>query len=249
MAQTKELTVPKELMGKGLGAYTIDEMVRLSQICQASGIFEDVSDAAQAFVKIAKGQELGLPPMTAMAAFDLIRKRLYLKPWAMAAKINTCGYGTYAVQVQTADCCTILFRRKYPQEGWKALPLVSYTFAEARGQGLAENSKHWKSTPAHMLYQRAMGRGAYMYFPELFAGLSVPPEDTPVSAAQCATHVQDLYGPGVDPTLPVHDVTPPPAAVNFATGEVLEDEPPLFGWPDRLPGLEPAQASGIDPQL
>ena len=172
---TGRALVPTELKGlRPAGAYTFDELYRFAQMCHASGLFEDVTDAAQAMIKIVKGQELGLPPTTAMAGFDLIKKRLFIKPWVIAAQINACGYGSYRVTVQTAEVCSILFQRKYRGEGWRDCPLVSYTWAEAKGQSLVDRSAHWKASPGHMLYQRCMGRGGAMYFPELIAGLQTP---------------------------------------------------------------------------
>jgi hypothetical protein len=179
-------------------AYTLDELYRLAQVCQASGLFEDISDASQALVKIMKGQELGLPPMAAMGAFDLIKKRLFFKPWAIAAKINASGYGYFVVAAQDAEHCTIVFSRKYPGKGWVDCVPVTYTIQEAKGHGLVERSAHWKASPAHMLYQRALGRGAAMYFPELLAGLDPPQDDTPIAPERHAKNVTDLFGDGGD---------------------------------------------------
>jgi hypothetical protein len=185
----------RDLRPLGAGGYTFDEMYRLAQVCQACGLFEDVKDASQAMIKIVKGQELGLPPLSAMAAIDIVAKRLFLKPFAMAAKINTCGYGGFRVTVQTPEICTIIFMRKYPGLGWQDCPPVSYTIEEATGQGLlTRGGIHWKSTPAHMLYQRCLGRGAAMYFPEVLMGLTASFDEAPVSEAQHASNVADLYG-------------------------------------------------------
>lgn len=176
------------------GSYTFEELYRLGQVLYKSGLFEDVKDEAQAVVKILRGQEMGIPPTTAMSAFDLIQKKLFIKPWAIAAKINACGYGSYRVLAQTAEACTIRFARKYPGEGWQPCPDVTYTFAEALAHGLTTRSGHWKASPANMLYMRAMGRGGAMYFPELLAGLTPPQEDTPVTEEEGATNVIDLFG-------------------------------------------------------
>jgi len=212
--QNKHL-VPAELQGlRPAGSYTFDELYRLSQVCHASGLFEDVGDAAQAMIKIMKGQELGFPPTTAMAAFDIIKKRLFIKPWAIAAKINASGYGCYQVVTQSHEQCSIAFSRKYPGRGWCDLPQVSYTFAEAKQHGLVDRSPHWKASPAHMLYQRAMGRGGAMYFPELLAGLQAPPDDTPITEDQHRKNVVDLFGdsPVPEPAMGAKNVTPLPPA-------------------------------------
>src|SRR5262245_37705774 len=121
---TKALTqLPPELHGqRTLQPYDFDQLYRFAQICHASGLFEDTTDAAQAFVKVARGAELGLPPTTAMTAFDLIRKRLFIKPWAIAALINASGYGDFRVMHTGSEKCTIRFRRKYPGVGWQDCP-------------------------------------------------------------------------------------------------------------------------------
>ena len=84
------------------GSYTIDPDERLATVCHKCGLFDDVTDAAQAFMKILKGQELGLPVTASMQAFDIIRKRLFIKPWAIADLIDSCGYGSYRVVQQNA---------------------------------------------------------------------------------------------------------------------------------------------------
>lgn len=193
--------------------YTFDELYRLGQVLHASGLYEDVKDAAQATVKILKGQELGIPPTSAMSAFDIIQKKLFIKPWAIAAKINSCGYGFYRITRQDADACHILFTRKYPGMGWVECGTVTYTIQEAQAHGLTSRSAHWKTNPAHMLYQRAMGRGGAMYFPELLAGLDVPQDTTPVTHVQAQSNVRTLFGDqpeGDNGTAytPVKNVTP-----------------------------------------
>lgn len=197
MATTNALikALPEELKAiRPAGGYSFEEYYRMAQVFHASGLFEDVTDAAIAMVKIMRGQELGLPPTTAMNAIDIIRKRMFLKPWAIAAKINACGYGGYHVTEQTPDRCTIQFVRKMPGRGWVDCPPVTFTFAEAKAHGLVDRSPHWKASPAHMLYQRAMGRGGAMYFPELLAGLEVAPDTSPVEDAEAQAAIADLFG-------------------------------------------------------
>jgi hypothetical protein len=183
-------------------AQSFEELYKFAQICHASGMFEDVTDVAQAFVKICRGAEMGIPPTTAMHGFDIIKKRLFVKPWLIAAKINACGYGGYIVEEQTAERCTIRFRRRYPERGWVDLPLMTYTIAEAKGHGLVQRSPHWQTSPANMLYQRCMGRGGTTYFPELLAGLEAPPEPMPPEAEPLRSNVVALYGEPLDPTAP-----------------------------------------------
>jgi hypothetical protein len=176
------------------GAYSLEQLEHLATVCHKSGLFGDVTDAAQAFMKILKGQELGLPVTASMQAFDIIRKKLFIKPATIGALINSCGYGSYRVSEQNDQVCTIHFARKYPGQGWLNCPPVSYTLAEAKAHGLVERSSHWKASPAHMLYQRCMGRGGAMFFPELLAGLQPPPDETPIAPERHAQNLFDLYG-------------------------------------------------------
>jgi len=195
--------LPAELHGQVVGSiYNFDQLYKFAQVAQASGLFTDIADAAQAFMKVCKGAELGLPPTTSMTAFDIIAKRLFIKPWAIAAKINSCGYGSYHIETQTPEECVILFRRKYAGRGWVTLEPVRYTITEAREHGLVQRSPHWKASPAHMLYQRCMGRGGAMYFPELLAGLTPPPDDAPIAPDDHEANVTALFGEPVNPTAP-----------------------------------------------
>jgi hypothetical protein len=204
--------MPAELVGlRPAGSYSFDELYRLAQVCHASGMFKDTADAAQAMMKIVRGQEMGLPPTTAMSAFDIVKDRLFVKPWAIAAKINACGYGSYRVTEQTDERCTIQFARRYAGQGWIDCPPVSYTYAEAKAHGLVDRSPHWKASPAHMLYQRAMGRGGAMYFPELLAGLELPPDTTPIPEDRHRKNIVDLFGREPDEETPptrAKDITP-----------------------------------------
>jgi len=211
------------------GTQTFDTLYRVAQACYASGLFEDVTDEAQAFVKILKGQEMGLPPTTAMSAFDLIRKRLFIKPWVIAAKINACGYGSYRVHEQSAERCTLLFSRRYPGQSWVECPPITYTFAEAKAQGLVDRSAHWKASPAHMLYQRCMGRGGAMYFPELLAGLEPPQDDTPVPDARHQQNIIDLFGD---------------EAVDMRTGEMTPRQASQEGTAEQRSGTAKATPEG-----
>ena len=222
--------------------YTFDELYRFAQMCHASGLFEDVADAAQAMIKIVKGQELGLPPTTAMSGFDLIKKRLFIKPWIIAAQINACGYGSYRVVSQTPEVCTITFTRKYAGSGWKECPAVSYTFAEAKAHGLVDRSPHWKASPAHMLYQRCMGRGGAMYFPELLAGLAPPPDDMPIAPERHQQNIIDLFGDDA------RGSTAAPLDVNLETGEIQDDDDNAPGGvrEPRTPPVPTPETSGKD---
>jgi len=222
---TKALTaLPDALRGQAtIHAYDFDRLYRFAQVCHASGLFEDVKDTAQAFVKIAQGAELGLAPLTAMKAIDLIRGRPFLKPWAIAGLINSCGYGSYQVLEQTPTRCAIQFRRRLPAVGWTDCPMVTYTLEEAQAHGLVQRSPHWKASPAHMLYQRAMGRGGAMYFPELLAGLTAVPEESTPDPAQLADAVDALYGPrtpqgAAAPPVVAPEASAPPAPSHGPAG-------------------------------
>jgi len=214
MPTTALTALPAELRGQAtIQPYDFDRLYRFAQVCHASGLFADVQDAAQAFVKIASGAELGLAPLTAMKAIDLIKGQPFLKPWAIAGLINASGYGSYQVLEQTPTRCAIQFRRRLAAVGWTDCPMVTYTLEEAQAHGLVQRSPHWKASPAHMLYQRAMGRGGAMYFPELLAGLTASPEEPAPDPAQLADAVDALYGPRMPQEPPGPPaVTPPTAA-------------------------------------
>ena len=179
------------------------ETMGLAEVFVKSGMFEDVKDVAQAAVKIMRGQELGFPPVTSMEVIDIVQKRLFLKPRAVGALINSCGYGSFEPLERTAERCVIQFRRRY-RDGWRALPLVEYTIETAKARGLVTRTPEWKTDPANMLFWRCLGRGGAQYFPELLSGLQVAMDEEPVTDEQAEQNISELFGttPGITNAVP-----------------------------------------------
>jgi hypothetical protein len=201
----------------------LTDLTTIADVFVSSGLFEDVKDASQAFVKILKGQELGLQPVQAMEAFDIVQKRLFMKPRTIGALINACGYGAYRPLERTPERCVIRFSRR-TRDGWVDYPDIAYTLATAEAQGLVQRSPQWNTDPANMLFWRCLGRGGAQYFPELLAGLTPPPDATPIDEGQAAQTIAELWG-GPRATTHAADHTADHTAardrVDMLTGEIL----------------------------
>ena len=184
-------------------AASFGETMQMAEVFFKSGVFGDVEDAAQACVKIMKGAELGLPPITALESIDILklpaterrkaRVSLFIRAHACAALIRTCGYGAYDVLASSPTACTILFRRK-EQGCWTDLVPITYTLELAKRNRLLRDGSQWEADPENMLYQRAMKRGCERYFPELVKGLQISDEAPAVTEAEATAHIADLWG-------------------------------------------------------
>lgn len=117
------------------------------------------------------GRELGLPPMTALAAVDPIKGTPSLSAEAMRALIFAAGHDLRFVE-STATRCIIEGRRK-GQESWTR---VAYTMDEAKTSGDAAKNQQYRTRPAEMLVARCTTRIGRMMFPECLGGFPSPEE-------------------------------------------------------------------------
>jgi len=193
----------------------LQDQMTLADAFVKSGLFKDISDSAQALVKIVKGQELGLQPMASMDAFYIIKGELMMASQCCAALVNACSYASYTPISHDEKHCTIRFQ-KLTREGWVNFPDVTYTIEIAIARGVMEKGKardgreydkspEWKADPKNMLYWRAMQRGVRYYFPELMAGLTADIGYPAVTDDKFNEIKADLFGD--DPA-----VAPEPAA-------------------------------------
>src|SRR5438105_10182829 len=91
---------PADLTFPPLPGIGID-LVTLGRFLVQSGYFTDVKSISQAAVKVLLGQELGVPPITAMMHVYLVQGRPALASGLMAAKIK--GSGRYSYKIVRHD--------------------------------------------------------------------------------------------------------------------------------------------------
>lgn len=157
---------PMNLLG-----LSVNEMRFLGQTMADSGMFPDLAkDAAKAMVKIAAGQEIGVPPFQAMTGINIIQGKAAMGANLMASKLKGSSKYDYRAKA-SSDSCTITISQK---EGGKFVEIGSYTFTmkDAQAAGLS-GKDNWKKYPANMLFARAISNAVRLYAPDVFNGVLV----------------------------------------------------------------------------
>lgn len=154
----------------GLVATNVQELEALGKMCAASGFFQDARQAAQAMVKIAAGQELGLAPIQSMTGIHVIKNRVTLSANLMAALLKKAGYRWKMVQFDDMVCSLVMI----DPHGTEVGP-SSFSMADAKKAGIA-NGENWQKYPRNMLFARAISNAARWYAPEVITGCYTPEE-------------------------------------------------------------------------
>lgn len=145
-------------------SHTVDDLKTISSILAESGFFDDARTAAQCFVKVLAGQELGITAFAAMTGIHIIKGKPAIGSNLMAGRIKASGKYDYRVKTLTDDLCEIEFF----QQG-ESLGTSSFSKADATKRGTQNMGKF----PKNMLFARAMSDGVRFYCPDVFMGLPV----------------------------------------------------------------------------
>jgi hypothetical protein len=131
--------------------------------------------AAQAFVKIMAGHELGIGPVLAMQHIHIIDGKTSLDATMVAGLIKSSGKYDYDVEAMTATGCAITF---YQIEGGQRRKLGTATWgeADAKRAGLAGRG-NWGKYPRDMYFSRCVTFGARRFCPDVFLGPIYTPEE------------------------------------------------------------------------
>lgn len=163
---TTELTTTNS--GAGMNVMNrIAEFQQVAKIFAESGMFSDAKGAAQCFVKIMAGAELGLPPFTAMNAFHVIQGKPVMTANTIAARLKSSGKYNYRIVEKSSAKCIIDFyegKDKVHQEVW-----------DAQRAGRA-GVKNMDKFPEAMLFARAITAGARAVAPDVVGQFYAPEE-------------------------------------------------------------------------
>ena len=188
------------------------------------------------------GRELGLPPMTALAAVDPIKGTPSLSAEAMRALIFAAGHDLRFVE-STATRCIIEGRRK-GQESWTR---VAYTMDEAKTSGDAAKNQQYRTRPAEMLVARCTTRIGRMMFPECLGGFPSPEEVMAMgdSAPQSFPATVTVTAPAMEAPKPEPKPARKKATPKPTTPPQPQPAPALDGPP--LPGEDGFEDIGAPP--
>lgn len=143
---------------------SVEDLQKLSNVLASSGFFEDAKSAAQCFVKVLAGQELGFPAFSAMTGIHIVKGKPSVGANLMAARIKSSGKYDYVVKTLNSDLCEIEFF-----QGTKSLGVSSFSKEEAQAAG----TQNMQKFPRNMLFARAISNGVRFFCPDIFLGAPV----------------------------------------------------------------------------
>jgi hypothetical protein len=152
-------------------ALTVNDALKLGEIFYKSGYFSDIKSASQAVVKILRGQELGLPPVTSLEQVYVINGKTALGASLIASKIKASGKYDYKIKRLDDTGCELVFI-----ENGKEIGTSSFTFEDAKKAGLVGRDT-WQKYPRNLYFARALSNGAKWYCPDVFMGPIYVPEE------------------------------------------------------------------------
>ncbi len=161
----------------------VEDIEKLSAIFYKSKVFRDITDAAQAAVKIMAGLELGLTPLYSMQNFYLVNGRVGTTAQLVASLVKKSGKYDFRTVDWTDQACSIMF-----YEAGKEVLKSTFTMDDARRAKLVKAGGAWETYPKDLLWARALMQGSRKVCPEVVMGLYTKEElegitaDNPVKA-------------------------------------------------------------------
>lgn len=157
-------------MKKEIQMMPVNDMMVMAKTFADSGMFTDAKQMTQAFVKIAAGQEIGIPPFAAMSGIHIIQGKPTLGAGLIASAIKGSGKYDYRVIEMTEKVCSINFF-----QGTEEIGNSTFTIEDAK-KALTKNIDKF---PKNMLFARAISNGVKWFCPDVFSGPVYVPEEMP----------------------------------------------------------------------
>lgn len=182
---------------------SIAEGMELGKVFAESGVFPDIKTAAQGYVKILAGKEIGLSPMQSINSFYFVNGRLGIVAQGMSALIKKSGKYDYEIDKHTTEECQINF---YRIDGEKKDKIGESRFdiKMAAKAGIV-NKDNWKNYPANMLFARALANGARWFTPDAISGFYTVEELQDIEPSKKLTEItfngKDIEETPVEETL------------------------------------------------
>lgn len=168
----------------------VNELRDVAQLFAESRMFPDAASAAQCFVKILAGAEMGIPPFTSMNAFHIISGKVTLAANTIAARIKSSGRYDYRVKDKSSERCQIEFTDR-----GNLVHTETWDIGRARKAGV----KNLDKFPDAMLFSRCISAGSRVACPDLI-GSYYTPEELGADVNQDGEIVAQIGAPVEQPT-------------------------------------------------
>lgn len=162
--------VQKEEIAVGLIPW--QEVMQIGELYAASGFFTDTQTAAQAFVKIMAGQEMGISALDAMSGLHIIKGKVTVGANILARKIKSSGKYDFTVNRLDDEACVIEYF-----QGAKSIGVSEFTIVDAKKLPQYASNPNYKNNTRNMLYARCMSNGFKWFTPDAIAGTVYTPEE------------------------------------------------------------------------
>jgi len=166
-----ENTIKKDLIG--LEGSTAE--MAMGEVFAKSGMFPDIKNAAQGYIKILAGKELGLSPIQALGAFYFVNGKIGIVSQAMAVLVKRSPNYDYEIIEHTEIICSIQFYKTYVDKREK-IGFSSFDIKAAARAGIV-NKDVWKNYPKNMLFARALMNGVRWYCPDAVSAIAYSVEE------------------------------------------------------------------------
>lgn len=157
----------------------VNDIKSIAETFAKSGMFSDVKQMGQAFVKIQAGQEIGIPPFAAMSGIHIIKGKPVLGAGLIASTVKGSGKYDYKVKEMTDKKCSIDF-----YEGTEVIGNSTFTLEDAK----KANTTNLEKFPKNMLFARAISNGVKWYCPDVFSGPVYTPGEIPEEETEDILH-------------------------------------------------------------
>ncbi len=201
------------------GNEDVASIAKLSDIFYRSGYFKDITDQAQAVVKILYGRELGFSPVVSMLGIHIIEGKPALSSNLLATLVKrSAPRYDYRVQESTNERCLLVFFRSGAIAGESEFTIEDAKRAQLKFVSGNGHPTSWTKFPKAMLFARALSAGIRAHCPDITAcplytseemGATVNEEgevkELPASAKpveRIAEPVRITRNPVVDPATP-----------------------------------------------
>jgi hypothetical protein len=138
----------------------------LGEVLSKSGFFSDTKQAAQAFVKVIAGREIGFGPIASMTGIHIVQGKPTVGANLMAAAVKSHPRYDYRIKELTEHNCILMFY----QDG-QTIGESQFSLDDAKKAGLTSKDI-WQKFPRNMLFSRAISNGARWFCPDVFSGVT-----------------------------------------------------------------------------
>lgn len=183
-------------------AYSFNDMIMFAdRVCNTDFVPQVYKNKpAEILAAVMYGQEIGLPPMSALKHIVVIKGTPALTSHAMRALVQGKGHSIYTLDGSNATQASVYGKRTNGDE-----MTVTWTIEKARQAGLGTGDG-WKKYPEEMLVARATSQLCRQLFADVISGLCYSAEeaqdfDTPSFIPRQDTAVINQIGQGTIATL------------------------------------------------